>query len=87
MDLQPAPTTRPLCLRARSIWAKPFDDDLRRHIVKYFPSSYHGFDKKGQPIYIDRTGSAEIDKVLEVCIRRGCGPLRWHSVPDRKSVV
>lgn len=60
-----------------SIWAKPFDKDLRRHIVKYFPSSYHGFDKKGQPVYIDRTGSAEIDKVLEVRV------LQLRSLPAR----
>lgn len=61
---------------SRSIWAKPFDKDLRRHIVKYFPSSYHGFDKKGQPVYIDRTGSAEIEKVLEVRLALHLRPLR-----------
>lgn len=30
------------------------------------PDAHHGFDKKGQPIYIDCTGRADVDKVLSL---------------------
>ncbi len=52
-------------LARRSVFSTPLDKEKMRHLVQGFPHSHHGFDKKGQPIYIDRTGQLDVESVLE----------------------
>ena len=39
--------------------------DKFRHLAHGYPHAHHGFDKRGQPIYIDCTGQLEVESVLE----------------------
>jgi len=34
--------------------------------MEHYPKGYMGIDKKGRPIYIERTGLIKVDKVWEV---------------------
>ena len=49
----------------RSIFSRPLPVEKFQHLTRYFPHSHHGFDKRGQPIYIDCTGQMDVDSVLE----------------------
>ena len=59
-----APDAAPASL-ARSIFARPLPEAKFQHLTRYFPHAHHGFDKKGQPIYIDCTGQMDVESVLE----------------------
>lgn len=50
-----------------SVFAHPLPELKFRALCACFPHAHHGFDRKGQPIYIDCTGQLDVDKVLEVC--------------------
>jgi hypothetical protein len=50
----------------RSIFSRPLSVPKFRHMARYFPHAHHGFDKQGQPIYIDRTGLLDVESVLEL---------------------
>jgi|APGre2960657444_1045066.scaffolds.fasta_scaffold01737_7 hypothetical protein len=50
----------------RSMFSRPLSPAKFRHLCRYFPHAHHGFDKQGQPIYIDLTGLLEVDALLEV---------------------
>jgi hypothetical protein len=58
-----APHTHALFLC--SIFSRPLSVPKFRHMARYFPHAHHGFDKQGQPIYIDRTGLLDVESVLE----------------------
>jgi hypothetical protein len=46
------------------VFAHPLPVDKFRHLCRYFPHAHHGFDRKGQPIYIDCTGKLDVDTCL-----------------------